>query len=490
MPQKAIVIGSGFAGMSSAAYLAQAGYSVDVLEMHDIPGGRGRQWIHEGYTFDLGPSFYWMPDVFDTFFGHFGKKTSDYYELQRLDPSYSIYFDDGPMPIPASMDEIEALFERLEPGSAAKLKVFLKDAEYKYRVGIDDLVRKPSRSVFEFADMRILTGLLRMDLLSSIRSSIAKVVKNPKLKQLLEFPVLFLGATPSNTPALYSLMNYSDFAQGTWYPLGGMYSVVKGFHQLAVEQGARFHFNQEVTGFRYEGKSISGVYVGSTCYDADVVVASADYAHIEQKLIKPEFRRYSANYWAKRKMAPSAFMYYLGLDTKLPELEHHSLFFDADFDTHADAIYTNPRWPEKPLFYLSISSATDASMAPEGKDTLIILIPMATGLEDDDSIRDRYLGMVAERIKKQIGMDIRDHIVVQRSFAYRDFVKDYHAHLGNAYGLANTLDQTAILKPSLKGKLDNLYFAGQLTVPGPGVPPCIISGEVVAREVAKEHPSA
>ena len=488
MKKKAIVIGSGFAGMSSAAYLAQAGYEVEVLEMHDTPGGRGRQWKHEGYTFDLGPSFYWMPDVFETFFGHFGKKSSDYYELRRLDPSYTIYFEDGPMPISAQMNEIEALFERLEPGSSVRLREFLKDAEYKYRVGIDDLVRKPSRSVFEFADVRILTGLLRMDLLQSIRKSIAKVVSHPKLRQLLEFPVLFLGATPSNTPALYSLMNYSDFVQGTWHPMGGMYAVVQGFYQLAKEQGVRFHFNQEVTGFAYQGKSISGVYVGSTLHAADVVVASADYAHVEQKLVKPEFRRYTANYWAKRKMAPSAFMYYLGLDIKLTGLEHHTLFFDADFDTHADAIYTKPRWPEKPLFYLSIPSSTDVGAAPEGKDALVILIPMATGLEDDDATRQRYLDMVAERMKAQIGMDIREHIVIQRSYAYRDFVKDYHAHRGNAYGLANTLDQTAILKPSLKGKLNNLYYAGQLTVPGPGVPPCIISGEVVAREITREHP--
>jgi phytoene desaturase len=490
MNKPAIVIGSGFAGMSSAAYLAQAGYYVNVLEMHDVPGGRGRQWSKDGFTFDLGPSFYWMPDVFETFFSHFGKKSSDYYQLRRLDPSYSIYFEDGPMPIPASMNEIEALFERLEPGSAARLRVFLKDAEYKYRVGIDDLVRKPSRSVMEFADMRILTGLLRMDLLRSIRGSIAKVVTHPKLRQLLEFPVIFLGATPSNTPALYSLMNYSDFAQGTWYPMGGMYSVVQGFFRLAQEQGVQFTFNQEVTGFRYEGRNITGVYVGDTMYEADVVVASADYAHVEQKLLKPEFRRYSASYWAKRKMAPSAFMYYLGLDCKLPHLEHHSLFFDADFDTHADAIYTHPRWPEKPLFYLSLASATDETAAPVGKESLVILIPMATGLEDDDATRERYLDMVAERMHAQIGVDIREHIVLKRTFAYRDFIKEYHAHRGNAYGLANTLDQTAILKPSLKGKLNNLYYAGQLTVPGPGVPPCIISGEVVAREITKEHPIA
>jgi phytoene desaturase len=484
----AIVIGAGFSGMSTAAYLAQKGYRVSVLEKHDGPGGRGRQWKSHGFTFDMGPSWYWMPDVFETFFGHFGKKPSDYYTLERLDPSYSIFYEDGPMTIPASMDEMEALFERVEPGSAVRLRKFLQDAAYKYEVGINDLVRKPSRSVFEFADSRVLKGILQLDLLSNIRSSIKKVVKNPQLQQLLEFPVLFLGATPSNTPALYSLMNYADMALGTWYPQGGMYAVVEAFHQLAVEQGATFHFGKEVTSFGYRQGAIHQVICGDEVLECDLVVASADYAHVDQKILSPAYRKYSPSYWAKRKMAPSSFLYYIGLDAPIPGIEHHSLFFDAPFDVHADAIYTDPRWPEKPLFYLSAASKTDAHAAPEGGEALVILIPTAPGLEDTDEVLERYFHLVAERIKAHVGFDIREHIVVKRTYAYRDFVKDYHAHLGNAYGLANTLDQTAIFKPSLKGKLNNLYFAGQLTVPGPGVPPCIISGEVVALEIQKEYP--
>ena len=484
----AIVIGAGFSGMSTAAYLAQKGYRVSVLEKHDGPGGRGRQWKSHGFTFDMGPSWYWMPDVFETFFGHFGKKPSDYYTLERLDPSYSIFYEDGPMTIPASMDEMEALFERVEPGSAVRLRKFLQDAAYKYEVGINDLVRKPSRSVFEFADSRVLKGILQLDLLSNIRSSIKKVVKNPQLQQLLEFPVLFLGATPSNTPALYSLMNYADMALGTWYPQGGMYAVVEAFHQLAVEQGATFHFGKEVTSFGYRQGAIHQVICGDEVLECDLVVASADYAHVDQKILAPTYRKYSPSYWAKRKMAPSSFLYYIGLDAPIPGIEHHSLFFDAPFDVHADAIYTDPRWPDKPLFYLSAASKTDAHAAPEGGEALVILIPTAPGLEDTDEVLERYFHLVAERIKAHVGFDIREHIVVKRTYAYRDFVKDYHAHLGNAYGLANTLDQTAIFKPSLKGKLNNLYFAGQLTVPGPGVPPCIISGEVVALEIQKEYP--
>lgn len=484
----AVIIGAGFSGLSTASYLAQKGYEVTVLEKHDGPGGRGRQWKSEGFTFDMGPSWYWMPDVFETFFSHFGKKTSDYYTLDRLDPSYSIFYEDGPMAIPASMDEMEALFERVEPGSALRLRAFLKDAAYKYDVGINDLVRKPSRSLFEFADSRVLKGLLQLDLLSNIRSSIKKVVKNPQLQQLLEFPVLFLGATPSNTPALYSLMNYADMALGTWYPQGGMYAVVEAFYSLAKEQGVRFEFSKEVSGFEYNQGAISHVLCGEDRIPCDLVVASADYAHVDQHLLAPAYRKYSPKYWAKRKMAPSSMLYYVGLDAPIPGIEHHSLFFDAPFDAHADAIYTDARWPEKPLFYMSAASKTDAKAAPEGGEALFILIPTAPGLEDTDEILAHYYELVAERIKEHVGYDIREHQVIKRSYAYRDFVKDYHAHQGNAYGLANTLDQTAILKPSIKGKVSNLYYVGQLTVPGPGVPPCIISGEVVALEIQKEHP--
>lgn len=485
---KAVIIGAGFAGLSAAAYLAKSGYQVTVLEKHNGPGGRGRQWKKNGYTFDMGPSWYWMPDVFEKFFSDFGKKPGDYYQLDRLSPSYSVFFEDGPMEIPANMEDLEALFERLEPGSALRLRKFLADAAYKYEVGINDLVRKPSRSVFEFADFRVLKGLFQLDLLNNIRSSIKKVVKNPQLQQLLEFPVLFLGATPSNTPALYSLMNYSDMVLGTWYPQGGMYSVVDAFYKVAMEQGAKFVFDSEVIGFTYEKGQIIAVRTEKHSFEADIVIASADYAHVDQKLLDPQYRKYSQRYWDRRKMAPSSFLYYVGLDAQIPGIEHHSLFFDAPFDVHADAIYTEPRWPEKPLFYLSAASKTDKAAAPEGGEALVILIPTAPGLVDTDEVLEKYFHLVADRIKDHVGMDIRDHLVFKRTYAYRDFVKDYHAHKGNAYGLANTLNQTAIFKPSLKAKVPNLYYAGQLTVPGPGVPPCIISGEVVSAEIEKEYP--
>lgn len=486
MSQKTVVIGGGFAGLSAACYLAKAGHQVTLLERHAQWGGRARQYQKQGYTFDMGPSWYWMPDVFDRFFADFGKKTSDYYKLHLLDPAYSVYFEDGKVEMPATAEETIALFERMEPGAGGKLQKFLDDGAYKYEVGINDLVRKPGRSLLEFADMRVLKGLFQLDLLRNIRSVINQNFKNPQLRQLMEFPVLFLGAVPQNTPALYSLMNYADRVLGTWYPEGGMHSVVRAMVSLAEELGVSMKLEHEVTDFSFDGSNITAVNTTKGSYEANYVVGGADYAFIDQHLLPPDKRHYTPKYWATRKMAPSSILYYIGLDRKI-DLPHHALFFDAHFDTHADAIYTNPRWPEKPMFYVSAASQTDASAAPEGCENLVILIPTAPGLEDTDEVLDRYFDLVSERLLGHIGVDIREHLVVKKSYAYRDFVNDYNAHLGNAYGLANTLDQTAIFKPKLKAKkVRNLYYTGQLTTPGPGVPPCLISGEVVAHEISKE----
>lgn len=486
MGQKIGVIGSGFAGLSAACHLAKAGNEVVLLEKNATPGGRARQLKISGFTFDMGPSWYWMPDVFEHFFSQFGKKPSDYYELIRLDPSYQVRFRDGTIELPAAMDELEGLFERIEPGSAARLREFLKQAKFKYEVGINDLVYKPSRSISEFIDPSILKGLLKMDVLSSMSSHIRKFFKNEKLIQLMEFPVLFLGSTPEKTPALYSLMNYADMSLGTWYPMGGMYQVVAGMVHLAESLDVKIHFNEMVTGFTVEQKKITRILTTKNEFAVDVVVGGADYHHLEQ-LLPETYRTYTEQYWDSRTMAPSSLLFYIGVDRELPNMKHHVLFFDEDFKQHAHEIYNDPKWPEKPLLYASVTSKTDPTVAPAGNENLVVLIPVAPNLEDTDQIREHYYELVMDRLEKYIGVNIRNHVIVKRSFAHRDFISDYNSFKGNAYGLANTLLQTAILRPSLKNKkLKNMYFTGQLTVPGPGVPPTIISGEVVAREIARD----
>ena len=486
--RRAVVIGAGFAGLSAATTLAQSGWHVTVLEKNDGPGGRARVFRAQGFTFDMGPSWYWMPDVFEKYFARFGKKVSDYYDLVRLDPSYQVIFrgQEG-VDIPAAMSELRALFERFEPGSAVRLDDFLQQAAYKYEVGINQLVYAPSRSVLEFADPKLLFDMLRLHIFQSIHKHVRHFFSDPRLLELVEFPILFLGATAENTPALYSLMNYADLALGTWYPMGGMHKIVEGMVRLAQELGVAIQYNQEVTEIAVEQGRSTGVRTAQGFFAADAVVAGADYHHIEQQVLAPEYRHYSPRYWESRTLAPSSLLFYLGVSRKLNNLRHHNLFFDEDLSQHAYEIYAEPQWPSKPLFYASVPSKTDPSVAPEGQDNLFLLVPVAPGLPDDDATRERYYDLIMDRLERYCDHGIREAVVYKRSYAHRDFVADYHSFKGNAYGLANTLRQTAILKPTLKSKkVSNLYFTGQLTVPGPGVPPSLISGQVVAGEVLKE----
>ena len=488
--KKAIVIGAGIAGMSAASYLAKGGFKVTILEKNSSIGGRARQFKAEGFTFDMGPSWYWMPDVFEKFYNDFGKTTSDFYELIRLDPSYKVVWKNGEgIDIPADMAGIEALFERFEPGSSKKLQQFLKEAAYKYDVGINDLVYKPSLSLLEFADIRLLNGLLKMDVLTSMKKHIRQFVSHPFLIELLEFPILFLGALASNTPALYSLMNYADMSLGTWYPKGGMFKFVEAFEQIALSQGVDFKLNSNVLKINSINGKATSVETENETFEADVIIAAGDYNHIEQQVLNPTDRQYSPKYWDDRKLAPSCVLYYIGLNKTIDGLLHHNLFFDTDFNQHADEIYTNIKWPENPLFYASLTSKTDDTAAPQGHENLFLLVPISTELTDDsEEKREVYFNMMMDRLEKHTGQKIKEHVTYKRSFGINNFKSDYHSFKGNAYGLANTLTQTAILKPRIKSsKLKNLYFAGQLTVPGPGVPPSIISGKVAANLVIKEN---
>lgn len=488
MSKKVIIIGSGFAGLSAAAALAQKGFDVTILEKNESAGGRASKFEAEGFTFDMGPSWYWMPNVFEDFFQKFGYKVSDFYDLVQLDPAYTVHFDKkDTLQIPANQKELYELFEYLEPGSGPKLKKFLAEAQYKYEVGINDLVYKPSRSILEFADIRLLKGLFKMQLFSSIRKQVHQMFKHDKLRKILEFPVYFLGALPENTPALYSLMNYADLVLGTWYPMGGMHKIIEGMVKVAEDLGVKIAYDQNVLSIDIENGKAQKVVTNTHTFYTDLVVAAADYHHVEQELIAPNYRSYTETYWDKRVLAPSSLIFYLGINRKLKKLTHHNLFFDQSFELFGKEIYEDPKWPSRPLFYVCAPSKTDTSVAPEGCENLFVLIPVAPNLQDTEAIREEYYERIMQRLETLTGQDIRPYVVYKRSFAHNDFKERYNAYKGNAYGLANTLRQTAILKPSLKSKkVENLYYTGQLTVPGPGVPPSIISGQVVANEVYKE----
>jgi len=480
------IIGSGFSSLAASCYLAQAGYDVTIFEKNNTIGGRARQLKKEGFTFDIGPTWYWMPDVFERFFNDFDKKPSDYYTLEKLNPAYSVYFGkDDFITIEDTLNKIKIAFENEEPGSSKKLTQFIAKAKSNYDIAIKDLVYNPGVSPLELVTPATIKKLNQF--FSTIKKDVRKEFKNERLVKILEFPVLFLGAKPSDTPSFYSFMNYADFGLGTFHPKKGMYQVILAIEKLAKELGVTIKTNASIDKIIVENGKAKGVISNGIEYNADIIVSGADYHHTETLLPKLN-RQYSESYWSKKTFAPSSLLFYVGFDKKLINVNHHTLFFDVDFDVHAEAIYDNPQWPENPLFYASFPSITDDNAAPEGKEAGIFLIPLAPGLNDTEELRETYFNKIIDRFENLTSQNVKNNIIFKESFCINDFIKDYNSYKGNAYGMANTLMQTAFLRPKLKSKkVNNLYFTGQLTVPGPGVPPALISGKLVSDLIKKHH---
>jgi len=486
--KKIAIIGSGFSGLSAAAYSAQQSHEVHVFEKNSSLGGRARKFTTDnGYVFDMGPSWYWMPDIIENFFSDFGEKTSDYFELIPLNPQFEMVFSETTMQIPHDYDEMKNLFETTEKGAGKKLDEFMKDAQYKYEVGMKEFVNKPCHSWFEFVSPKIAKSALKLDLLSNFHKFVRKYFRDPKLIMLMEFPVIFLGAAPKDIPALYSLMNYGGYKLGTWYPVGGFSKIIDAMADIAKKQGVHFHLNSNIDSIKINKDKATSLSVNGRDLEFDIVIASSDYHHTENTLLPKEYRNYTEDYWKKRTFAPSCLIYYLGFKEKIPNIKHHTLFFENDLDLHTTEIYDDKKWPTKPLFYVCCPSKTDENVAPENCENVFLLMPVATGLEDSEEIREKYFDEMILRLEKHTGtLNLKSKVDYKKSYCIKDFKEDYNAYEGNAYGLANTLSQTAVLKPSLKNKkISNLFYTGQLTVPGPGVPPSIISGKIAAIEATK-----
>ena len=473
------IIGSGFSSLAASCYLAKEGFDVTIFEKNESIGGRASQFKADGFTFDMGPSWYWMPDVFERFFNDFGYSANDFYELEKLNPAYTVFFSDGEsIDIADNLDDIYNTFETEEKGSSKALKSFISDAKSNYDVAIKDLVYRPGISPLELVTPKTVTKLGQF--FGNVSQQVRKKVTNPKLVSILEFPVLFLGAKPSDTPSFYNFMNYADFGLGTWQPKGGMHQVIKGIAKLAIDLGVKIKVDNNVTKINTKKNKVTGISINGKEQLFDIVLSGADYHHTET-LLEEKQKQYSETYWSKKTFAPSSLLFYVGFNKKIQNVNHHNLFFDTDFELHAKEIYDNPIWPTQPLFYANFTSITDPSMAPEGMENGFFLVPIAPGIEDNENLREEYFDKIITRFENLTKQNVRDHIIYKRSFCVKDFKDRYNSYKGNAYGMANTLLQTAFLRPNLKSKkVQNLFFTGQLTVPGPGVPPALISGKLVS----------
>jgi phytoene desaturase len=483
--KKITIIGSGFSALSASCYLAQSGHDVTVFEKNATIGGRARQFKAAGFTFDMGPSWYWMPDIFERFFADFNKKTTDYYELIKLSPAYRVYFGiDDFIAIADNLDEIAQTFEAIEKGSGQVLRAFMAEAQSNYDIAIKDLVYRPGVSPLELVTTE--TAQKVGQFFSNISRDVRKKFTNPRLIQILEFPVLFLGAKPSDTPSFYSFMNYADFGLGTWHPKTGMFDVVRAIESLARELGVKFVTNAAIEKIVVEDKTAKAIVINGQTITSDLVLSGADYHHTETLLDK-EHRAYSEAYWESRVFAPSSLLFYVGFDKKIENISHHALFFDVDFYQHAKDIYDEPQWPKEPLFYANFPSLTDPTSAPAGMESAFFLVPLAPGINDSEELREQYFDKIVTRFEQLTQQSVKNSIIFKQSFCKNDFVSEYNSYKGNAYGMANTLLQTAFLRPKLKSKkVKNLYFTGQLTVPGPGVPPALISGKLVSELINKQ----
>ncbi len=507
-----VVVGSGFGGLSTACYLADAGADVTVVEKNEQLGGRASVLERDGFRFDMGPSWYLMPDVFERFFGHFGRSPDEYYELRHLDPHYQIFFKDGDdVTVTPDREETKATFETYEPGAGAALDSYLDESEETYNIGMEHFVYEDRPRFRDYVDLDVVRHARGLTFLGSMQGHVEEYFDHPKLQQIMQYTLVFLGGSPKNTPALYNLMSHVDFNLGVHYPVradrdegesadrngatdetderatpGGMGVVVDAMVELGRELGVEYRTDSPVESILGSAGNFR-VETDDGFLRSDLVVSDADYAHTEQDLLPPQSRQYDADYWDSRTYAPSAFLLYLGVEGDVDPLEHHTLVLPTDWNEHFDEIFEDPRWPEDPAYYLCVPSETDDTVAPEGHSNLFALVPIAPGLEDGTATREWYRDLVLDDIAENTGVELRDRIVVEESFCVSDFADRYNSIEGTALGLAHTLRQTGPLRPGHRSsEVPGLYFTGSFTTPGIGVPMCLISGQHTADAVLND----
>lgn len=486
MKKRILVIGAGYGGLSAAALASKNGNKVKVIEKNSQTGGRSQILRRNGFTFDMGPSWYLMPDVFEKFFLKFGKKPEDFYRLKRISPNYRLFFEDGGVAdVPSDMKGIYDLFDSIEKDGAKKLEKFLSASSYQYRLAMDKFLYRKYDSFLDVMDMRLITEGLKLNIFSSIDSYVNRYFDSVKARQILEYTMVFLGASPYNTPALYSIMSHVDFKLGVWYPEGGFNAVAKAYEKLAFRYGAEIETGVNALKIRTEGGLVRGVETDRGFFDADIVISNADYNFTEMKLLEEKERSFKENYWERKIMGPSAFLLYIGTEGRVESLLHHNLYLANDWKQHFDTIFKNPSMPDNPSYYISATSKTDAT-APEGCENIFVLVPIASGLKDNEEIRKEYSEKIIAHMSKLAKFDFARKMRVCETFSINDFVREYNSYKGTALGLSHALAQTAVFRlPYASRKVKGLFYTGHYTHPGIGIPMVTISSEVLTEHIER-----
>ena len=483
----ALVIGGGMGGLATAALLAKHGHAVTLLEKNALLGGRANYFEADGFRFDMGPSWYLMPDVFEHFFALLGERVEDHLQLTRLDPSYRITFRGTDLEVDmfSDLERDVATFERLEPGSGAALRDYLERSEEQYGVAIEQFMYRNHDSLFDFLNRKTAVQGRQLHVFENMHKYVSRSFSSNAVQKILEYQLVFLGSSPYNTPALYNIMSHIDFNMGVFYPQGGIYSIVRALASIGAQHGVRHRTDAPVAAILSESGRATGVRLASgEELRADLVVSNADLHHTETQLLDAPQRSYPERYWRSRTLAPSAFILYLGLRGRVPGLTHHNLAFGQDWRRGFADIFDHPAWPSDPSYYVCAPSRTDPTMAPEGHENLFVLVPVAPGLAMTDADVATYRRRVLDLLATDFDVpDLEDRIVLERSYTSRDFAADYNAFGGSALGLAHTMRQTAFRPNNVSKKLPNLFYVGASTNPGIGMPICLISAELVLKRV-------
>ncbi|MBN2051260.1 MAG: phytoene desaturase [Spirochaetales bacterium] len=489
MEKRVVIIGAGLAGLTAAIKLARKGFKVSVYEKHGTPGGVARTIEDRGFRFDTGPTWYLMPEVFESYFSSVDRKIEDYLDIVPLSPSYKIFFEkDEPVVIHREMEKNITLFDSLEKDGGKKLQGYLKDSKFKYEAALKEFLYRDYRGPFDFLHWPLIRDGLRLNLLRTLDNHVSRTFSDHRSKKIVEFNTVFLGSSPYKTPALYSLMAHVDLTIGVYYPMGGIHELAKALYRIGREYGVEYHFNNEVKHIIARGGKAEGIETAAETVKADIVLSAAEYHHTDTALLDRKHRNYPDLYWKTRIMAPATLLLYVGVKKKLPKLLHHTFYLADDWSVHFNEIFNTKRWSGNPCYYLGCPSKTDPSVAPEGMENLFILVPLAPGMDDHDSVREEYADRILRHLETLIGEEFASDIAVKYIASQRDFITNNHYYRGTALGLAHTLSQTAIFRPSHRSfRLKNLYYTGHYTQPGIGMPMAMIGSELVCDLITRRH---